>query len=294
MAKSAAAPSLWGAVVLTLIATLWAYAPTLATLAQTWSAKPEYSHGYLVPIFAGILLFLRAESAKDVRLGLFALGAPILALAVVLRVVGAWRNFDFAEAVSFVGVLTGLVALFTGWRGLRWMWPALAFLLFMVPLPNALETTLAGTLQRIATIASNYTLQTLGYPAYAEGNVITLNASQLGVAEACSGLSMLMIFLALSTAVAIVIQRPLLDRLIVLASAVPVAIIANVTRIVATGILYESAGKYWGDLVFHDLAGWLMMPLALALLGIELWLINLVLVPIPEVPTVRTLIRQRR
>jgi exosortase/archaeosortase family protein len=92
--------------------------------------------------------------------------------------------------------------------------------------------------------------------------------------EACSGLSMLMIFFALSTAVALLIRRPWPERALLVASALPIAILSNIIRITVTGVLHKTAGSEVADLVFHDLAGWLMMPLALGMLWTELRLLN--------------------
>jgi exosortase len=144
------------------------------------------------------------------------------------------------------------------------------FLFFMIPLPHRVAVAAAEPLQRLATVASCYALQTLGLPAVPEGNVILLNDSRIGIVEACSGLRMLVVFFALSTAVALVIHRSLWERLVVVGSAVPIALFSNLVRIVATGVLHQTAGPRFADDFFHDLGGWLMMPLALMLLWVEL------------------------
>src|SRR5262249_52031004 len=76
----------------------------------------------------------------------------------------------------------------------------------------------------------------------------------------------------LATAVAMIVRAPLHDRLILVASAIPIAILANVIRITATGVAYHLGGKDspLAQVIYHDLAGWLMMPLALAMLWVEL------------------------
>jgi exosortase len=143
-------------------------------------------------------------------------------------------------------------------------------LVFMIPLPYRLERAVSSPLQRLTTLASTYALQTLGLPALAEGNTIILEEFHIRVVETCSGLSMLVFFFALSTAVAMAIQRPLWEKLVIAASALPVAVIANVARVSATGVMYEVAGAKAADVFFHDLAGWLMMPLALGILWLQL------------------------
>ncbi len=250
---------------------LWAYWPTLAGMAQRWSHDPQYSHGYLVPLFAAAMLVMRREQFAKVEWHFRWLGVPLLLAALGLRWLTDYFYYDWFDAAWFLLSVAGLFALFGGAAALRWAWGAVAFLGFMVPLPPRIEHALAYPLRTVATQASNYVLQTIGLPAVAEGHTIVLNDVRLGVAEACSGLSMLMIFLALSTAVAITIRRPLLDRLVILASAVPVAVCANVARITVTALMHQWVGREWADLVFHDLAGWLMMPFALLLLGAELW-----------------------
>jgi exosortase len=140
----------------------------------------------------------------------------------------------------------------------------------MIPLPYSVETAVSHPLQRVATQASTYALQTLGRPAFAEGNVIVVNDSRVNIVEACNGLGMLVLFVALATAVAIVSRRSIVEKAILVASSIPIAVAANVVRITVTAFLHEFVGKKWADMVFHDLAGWLMMPLALGMLWLEL------------------------
>jgi exosortase len=151
----------------------------------------------------------------------------------------------------------------------------------MLPLPHRLEVGLAQPLQRIASTASTYVLQTLGFAAFSEGNLIRMGEERLNVVEACSGLSMLMIFFALSTAVVLVTDRSLLEKSVIFASAIPIALISNIARIVVTGVMLRTVGSDWADFVFHDLAGYLMPLLALALLWVELQLLSRIFVDPP-------------
>ena len=257
---------------------VWVYWPALDDMAHKWSHNPQYSHGYLVPLFALALLWLRRERLTAVSFQLNWWGVPLVAIGVALYLAGAYGYFDWLEGVSLLPCLAGVAVLLGGRRALAWAWPAIAFLAFMVPLPFGLEQALGGPLRSLATRASTWALQTLGLPALAQGNIIIVRAHKIGVAEACSGLSMLLTFAAVATAVAVVIRRPLLDKLLIVASAVPIALLANVARITATGVLYETAGSQVARAFFHDFAGWLMMPLAVGLLWVELRLLSRLLV----------------
>ncbi len=249
---------------------LWAFWPTLAELAHRWSHDSQYSHGYLVPLFAAVLLWMRREMCPTFEPRFSWWGVGLLALGVALRFAGNYIFLDWLDAIALLPCLAGLAVLLGGRAALRWSWPTIAFLAFMVPLPYRLEIALAHPLQRVATQASSYCLQTLGLPAVDEGNVIYLNESRIGVVEACSGLSMLVIFFALSTALTFLVDRPWWQKVLLVVSAVPIALIANITRITVTGIMHETVGHELANLVFHDLAGWLMMPFALVMLWIEL------------------------
>ena len=255
----------------------WVYWPSLTGLVHRWG-DAEYSHGYLVPVFSLYLLWSRRGMLPAEPLRPSWWGLPVLAAGLALRFAGAYAFFDWLAAVALLPCLAGVALLAGGGRALRWSWPAIAFLVFMIPLPHRLETGLAQPLQHIATTASTYALQTLGFAAFAEGNVIRMGEVRIGVVEACSGLSMLIIFFALATAVILVVRRPPLDKALIFASALPIAVAANLIRITVTGVLHKVAGSRLADLVFHDLAGWLMMPLALGLLWLELLVLSRLLV----------------
>lgn len=254
------------------------YFPTMRYSFREW-LKPDYSHGFLVPLFAVYLAWTWRDSApKAVRwpdargLGLVAAGTLLFLFAGLTNVAKEWL-----QGASLVVNLCGAALLLGGAGALRWLWPALAFLVFMFPLPYTVEHALGWPLQRTAAVGAEYVLQTVGYPTFREGVILHCKDHVLEVQNACNGLSMLLTFVTLSVAMVLVVRRPWLDRVLILLSAVPIAIVANVIRIALTGVLYNEAGKELGDRVFHDFAGWMMMPFALGVLLLELKLLDWVL-----------------
>ena len=260
----------------------WAYWATLAEVVERWSNDPQYSHGFLVPLFSLYLLWMRRDHLRASDIGARWWGLGIVALAALLRLVSHFLYQPWLDTGSFLVCLMGLAAVAGGRRALIWSAPAILFLVFMLPLPYRAQMMLGGSLQRVATIASTYALQTLGVPAVAEGNVILLTNTRLGVVEACNGLSMLITFFALATAVAILAPRGWPEKLIIFLSAVPIAVLANVVRITVTGLLFEASQDELAKVVFHDLAGWLMMPLALGMLFFELFVLGRSVVRVGE------------
>ncbi|MBI1832742.1 MAG: exosortase/archaeosortase family protein, partial [Planctomycetes bacterium] len=270
------------------LAVLWTYWTTLAKLAWRWSEDPQYSHGYLVPAFALYLLWLRRDQIATRLWTGNALGLALLGLAAGLRLAGARFHLEYLDQISLLPCVSGLFMLAGSWPAFFWSWPAVAFLAFMVPLPHNVSLALSAPMQSFATTVSTFCLQVIGLPAVAEGNVILLNEIELGIVEACSGLRMLVVFFALSTGVAILIAKPLWEKLVVAGSAIPIALASNVLRITITGVFYDSFGANFGGAFFHDLAGWLMMPLGLIFLGIELWILSTLLIERSTEPALAT------
>lgn len=253
---------------------LWAYWPGLIRLAHRWLNDARYSHGLVVPFLALLVWWVRRREQPLSKWQPSWWGVPFLLCGTAVRLVGAYYYLDFFDAFSLLPVLLGLVLLLGGWPLARQSAPAIGVLFFMLPWPFQLEGALAGPLQRLGTVVSTFALQTLGLPAVSEGNIILIDNLEIGVLEACNGLGMLSAFFAISTTVALVIRRPLLDRLAVFLSAIPIGVLMNLARLTATGLLYAVIGAPAAQLFFHHLAGWLMMPLALAAVGLELYLLR--------------------
>jgi exosortase len=259
-------------------AVVWTFWPTFLGLSQKWLHDPGYSHGILVPGFALYLLWQRRDRLVT-EPPMILPGVAMLLVAAGLRLVGGTFIFDWFDAISLLPTLIGIVMLLGGRAMFRATLPAILFLFFMIPLPYKLETMLGAPLQTLASRGSTFLLQVLGQPAVREGNTIMLNEVRLGVVEACSGLRMLVTFFTFSTGVALLIRKPLLERLCIVLSAVPIALVTNILRITATGVMYQIDPKF-AHAFFHDLAGWFMMPVCLAFLGLELWILNRLIIEV--------------
>jgi exosortase len=276
--------SLWLLAPLALcsLALAWTFWPTLAELAYTWNTNQQYGHGWLVPIFAAYLLYHRRDKLNVDAMQANFLGLVLLAAGLGMRLTSTYLFFHSFEQLSLIPAVAGLTLLFGGWAAMRWAWPSLLFLLFMIPLPFSIATALAGPLQSLATVSATFIMQTMGLPAISEGNIILLNEHQIGIVEACSGLRMLVVFFALSTGVVLISNRHWIDRTIIFLSAVPIALLSNLIRITATGILYSMGMGEMANHFFHDIAGWVMMPLALSMLWVEIKLLDALFIDRPQ------------
>ena len=247
------------------------YQANLISWISEWSNNADYSHGFLVPVFAAYVLWFSREKLTKKRkahqrdFGLrFGVGLALLAIA--LRLVAIYIRSQYLEGISLIPLVLGVMLIVFGVRAFAWGAPAACFLVFMIPLPGMLAGQLSNVLQAIATQISTFGLQTLGVASFAQGNIITLNSGQIGVAEACSGLRMLFSFFALTAAFCMVADRSWYERLLIMMATIPIAIAANCTRIIATGLAFESMDPATAKWIFHDVAGWFMIPLGLVFL----------------------------
>jgi exosortase len=277
-------PGQWLALGVTAGLLVFAYATTLGGMIHKWWQVPHYSHGFLVPLFALGLLELRRDKLDWAAVRPSWWGLAVVAAAVNLRLLGAYYFIQWFDDLSLVIALAGLCLLAGGWAAIRWAGPAIAFLLFMIPLPYQIESALANPLRVCATETSTFVLQTLGFPALAEGTDIHLGEQVLQVAPACSGIGMLLVFFTLSTAIALVLDRPWVDRVVIVASAIPIALVANTIRIAITGALYQLASAEQAKKFFHDSAGWGMMLVALLLLWLEIKVMDRMFVAVDTSP----------
>lgn len=264
--------SMGAAIVASIVALVWSYWPSFTEMASVWAANADYSHGYLVVPVALCFLYFRRDgiSTTDIQ------PAPLLGLGIVIaglaiRYVGGRLFYGPIENWSILVLLSGVVLALAGRRVFIWALPAILFLLFMMPLPFQMEVAMRQPLQALATTISSMTLITLGFPAIAEANVIRIGDVQYGVEEACSGLRIFVGITALAFAYIVLIKRHWLVKLILVLAILPVTLLANTLRIVGTCMLMEWYSNDAIQKASHDLAGFLMIPLAAAMFGIVLW-----------------------
>ncbi len=240
---------------------LWAYWPTLVWMEQQWRTEPDYSHGYLVLPLAALIAYSRLDLFPGIRPRISWAGISLLILAIAIRAVGRLGYMDFMDGWSLLPWVAGVTWMLVGPKALRWALPSIAFLLLLVPLPYRAETLLSWKLQGVATEASTAVLRILGQPAVSEGHTIWLGQSQLMVAEACSGLRIFVGIGALAFFWASMVRRAWLDRFVILAAALPLAIIANVVRVTVIALFSKNFEGATLDHI-HDWLGFAMIALA--------------------------------
>lgn len=269
----------WLGVAAVFAALIWSYWPVIRSLIREWRTDDNYSVGGLIPLVAIALLWGDRKKLAQCTIRPSPWGLALIIPALLARAAGMVALFESAERYSLVVMIAGLVLLIGGREVFRKTVWVLLFLFLMVPLPGRIHNLVSGPLQSLATTGTVMTLELLGITVVQEGQVMVVNDNlRIGVAEACSGLRLLTAFVAVAAGMAYIIRRPPWQKLILLCSSIPVAILCNWLRAVVTVFLLITISSGFAERFFHDFAGFAMMPLALMLLVIELRILSLLFV----------------
>jgi exosortase len=243
-----------------LVAVLsWLYAPTAAGLGNEWLSSPDSSYGGILAVIAFLTAWKRRSGivAAAKTPGHFGAGAAALCCALGVYLVGLFAADVFVTRVSLVVVLAGVVCLLTGAAGARLYAAPLVFLLIAIPLPALVVNAITLPLQLVASRMAELMLTAATIPVFRDGNVLELRSTSLQVAEACSGLRSLISLAAVGSLAAWAMERSFLRRTLVIASALPIALVFNAVRIAATGIACETWGPSAARGGWHAFSGWL-------------------------------------
>jgi exosortase len=209
-------------------------------------------------------------------------------------------GYAYFRPVSVIAALGAVVLFLGGWPLIRHTWLPILFLIFAVPLPRRYYVGLTMPMRKIAASVATVLLNLVGgVEASATGVVIDVVyrgqrlEPALNVAEACSGMRLLMAFLALGVAMAYLHPRPLWQRLVLLVSTIPTAILCNIVRVTATGFIYVFVHPKYTQGVYHDMLGLAMLPLAFGLYGFLAWFMSSLFVEEDSALSETVIVRKR-
>jgi len=253
-----------GVILLGLIG--WLYAPILLRLAQQWWHDPNFSHGFLVPLFSVYVFWQNRARLQSLPRAGSSSGLLIVAVALVVLVVGELGAELFLSRVSLLLLLAGLIVFFLGWTQFRAVLFPWAFLFLMLPVPAIVFNQITFPLQLLTSKLAAVVLPWFGVPVLREGNIIHLPAMPLEVADACSGIRSLLSLATLSVIYGYLMESRISIRVVLALASIPIAVAANGLRIVGTGLLVQ----YWdpdrAEGFFHTFSGWLIFVVSLVML----------------------------
>jgi exosortase len=249
------------------------FVPGVIALAQRWSSAEYFQHGFLVPVVSLATAHPRLRALGPSQRHRGALVGLVAALAVYA--LGMAAAEVALTGFALVGAITALVAYRWGARGLHRLAFPLAFLLFMVPLPEPIVLPVVTQLQTLASAVAVGALHVFGVAVLRDGNVMRLPSGEsLFVAEACSGITSLLSLIPVGVLLARYTQKGVWQRIALVAFVVPAALLGNMIRVIATVLAAGSYGaKRVTDGPLHQSAGVLTSAFAVLLVvAFGVWL----------------------
>jgi exosortase B len=244
------------------------YGPAYYDLAHTIWASDEQGHGPIILVVSVWLLFqLRHDLAATPTLPRPGLGWPLMLFAMLLFATGRSQDVISFAIGSQIIVLVAMILLFKGTPALRVAWFPLFFMLFMVPLPEALVSAVTGPLKSAVSAVASTLLYQIGYPVGRSGVVMTVGPYQLLVADACAGLNSMFTLEALSMLYMNLMRYTNVTRNVILALLlVPTAFMANIVRVMILVLVTYHFGDEAGQGFVHSFAGMVLFLVALVLM----------------------------
>jgi exosortase len=251
---------------------------------RVWMHDASWSHGFLIPFFSLYLVTQRKHALLTldrIRPCYPGLGLLITSVAVYMFNVASPSGYAYFRSVAMVAALGSIVLLLGGWAVLRLTWLPVVYLMFAVPLPQRYYVALTLPMRQMAaTVAAALLNLSSSVQTSVNGVVIDVIyhgqpvTPSLNVAEACSGMRLLMAFVALGVAMAFVHARPIWQRGTLVVSTIPIAMMCNIVRVTVTGFLYVFVNPKYTHGIYHDALGVAMLPLALGLYSGVAWFMS--------------------
>jgi exosortase len=260
------------AVYATIIAVLFIiYWPVFRWLVSSWLSNEFYSHGFIVPVVSGFLIWIKRHEIR--REEHAASGYFPLVLAGTLYAIYVALDIKSLGGLSFIVVIFSLVLLFFGKRSTKTILFPLLFLVFMIPFPFV--QSFAYTLQQISINSSSCILELLGLPITTYGSEIHLGNTVFSIGLPCSGINTFISLLALSAVYAYIIIGSIYKRLGIFILAFPMAIIANILRISSIIIVAYNGSVETATGWYHSLSSAMFFILAFLVLVLAAWIMKL-------------------
>ena len=253
-----------------------------------WQTDPNWSHGFLIPLFSLYLVYARRDELLSAKWRPCVWGLPVMILGILVAFAGFYpiRTYWFSQLGMVLEVL-GLVLYLGGTQVIRVAWLPICYLVLALPIPDMLYTRIALPLQEFAAKGSTVFLQLMGVEmdiVASHLKIISQGGNEYGltVAEACSGIRSLIAYVALGVAWAYLEDRPIWQRVLLVSSAVPIAVFLNVVRVTLTCSAYVIDRPELGQDFMHSFMGMVMLIPALVLFWLLAKLLDNLFVDVEE------------
>jgi len=243
------------------------YYRTIAALIAVWNTDPDYSHGYVIPVVSLYMIWYIRERLSFASLQPLNGGLFVLILGVLLQVVGFVGSEHFLQGLSLIVIFFGISLYIGGWIITRALCVPIGFLIFMIPLPSVIWNKFTFFLKLQSSDMAVTLLKTFSsIPLIQNGNIIVLTGGSLEVADACSGIRSLISLTAVAVLIAFIGHYALWKKYVLVFAAIPIAFVANVTRVILMVVYANHYGIGAIESFVHPMSGAMIFIVGFALL----------------------------
>ncbi len=250
---------------------IYAYQDTFLWLYERYTnPDSHYSHGFLVPLVSGWLIWRKRDELRRLPASGLKIGGVLIAVALLIHVGSVWTHVYFTSGFSILLLAVGVSLYLFGAAVTRKVAFPLAFLAFMFPLPMGVISAFSFPLKMLVADLGAFTMKTLGVALYREGAIISLANASLSVGDPCSGIRSLISLMALSALIACMSDMTMTRKMVLFLIAIPVAIFTNVLRVCALILVADRFGGDWAspEHWFHTTSGLGVFVISMILLFI--------------------------
>ncbi|SPP99538.1 putative Membrane protein [Candidatus Sulfobium mesophilum] len=242
------------------------YAPGMISMVYSWIRSEEYSHGFLIPVISGYLIWTKRAAIRAQQIETDGRGFFLFLSGIVMLIIGFVGFEPYIRNVSMLITLAGIIWLFFGRRLLMAVAFPLGYLLFMIPLPYIFMKSFAVGLRLFDAKVTHTILSYAGIPIAREGTTLELPNISLVVADFCTGVLSIVAISAIAVLYAYLTQKRMMGRIILVLLAIPIAITGNVFRLITTVVLAYFFGERVLGSAIHQFHGTINFLFTIALL----------------------------
>ncbi len=234
---------------------------TLQWLVISWLNNAYYSHGFLVPLISGYLIYNMREDLKKLEKKQTLEGLAIFLAGIIMYGIGSLNTIRFISGFSLIVTIFGLILYIYGWKFINKIRFPLLFLIFMIPLP--IMDLIAPPAQAISAVGATDISNLIGLSVSRDGYTLNTPGGHYEVAVECSGINSLISLISLSTIFAFLLEGGILMKMIIFFSSIPIAMAGNIFRITSVLVVGNVYGIEAAEGYFHQFSSIVLFMVAL-------------------------------
>ena len=240
-----------------------AYLPVFRELATAWYNSEDYSHGFFVLPLSIYFIWAKRDVIRQQPISVALIAIPFFIGSLVLYILAIYAGIKTVAGLSIITTIASSVWLLFGFPLLRAIIFPIFFLVFMIPVPEQMYSSLTAPLQLFVSQISVELTRLLEIPVFREGNVIHLPDKTFEVVRACSGIRSLITLLCICVIFSFFFLRKTFFKITLVASCLPISIFVNIVRVYLIIIVFHYFNIDISEGVYHTFFGLILFIVSL-------------------------------